>query len=55
MNLEKLKREYKVLPEFQLKKLAIDSYGLIYKDIKNLAKDSIIEKMLAIEFKNCYK
>ena len=38
-----------------LKKLAFESYALTKRDIKSMDVKSLIDNMIAVEFKNCYK
>ena len=54
-NLTKLRNEYTQMPFDSLKKLALDTYALTKSDIKSLCSKTLIDTMIAIEFKNCYK
>jgi hypothetical protein len=53
--ISQLKTEYNQMPEAHLKMVAIASYGLSKKDISLMDKNSLIDSMLSIEFKNAYK
>lgn len=54
-DLTKLRNEYTQLPMDYLKKLAIESYALTKSEIKSMDVKSLIDTMIAVEFKNCYK
>lgn len=53
--IETLKKELTFMPDFQLRKSAIKDYDLIYKEIRNLPKEQLIDRMISVEFRNCYK
>jgi hypothetical protein len=53
--IRELKNEYTMMPEYHLKAVAIESYGMTRKEISQLDKNALIDNMLAIEFKNSYK
>lgn len=54
-DLTKLRNEYTQMPIDYLKTVAIQTYGLAKSDIKSLCSKTLVDKMIAVEFKNCYK
>lgn len=55
IEINKLKQELTIMPEHQLKKVAITDYGLLAKEIKKLTTNQLIQNIVAIEYMNAYK
>lgn len=54
-NLNELRTEYTQMPLYSLEKIAIEDYAIDDNLIKSVNKKSLIDMMVAIEFKNFYK
>lgn len=53
--LDELRKEYTQMPSHCLEKIAIDNYAIDKKIIKSSNNKTLIDLMIAVEFKNCYK
>lgn len=53
--LNNLRIEYTKMPENHLKEVAVKSYAFDSDDVKEMDKKTLIENMIAIEFRNYYK
>lgn len=54
-NLNELRKEYTQMPPHCLEKIAIDDYAIDKKLIKSSNSKTLIDLMIAVEFKNYYK
>jgi hypothetical protein len=55
INLEQLRKDYTQMPIGYLQKIANEDYAIDKKLIKSYDNKSLIDNMIAIEFKNYYK
>ena len=55
INLNELRKEYTQMPTHCLEKIAIEEYAIDKKLIKLSNNKTLIDLMIAVEFKNSYK